>query len=224
MPGRQNRFRRSDRRGEFSAPPHAQARAGRRDRSPTVRTPRPGRPRSLRDRRRSWRSAFAIAGMADRFSAAMPGNTARMSGVRCRCASTVMIRSTVPGEEPADGSLADRFAFVEGCVLAHVAEIGRQQDRAGWRRPDAALRRRTAERSACHSAGRARHRGSWSRRRSPTVTRISPSGKRWIAISWQGRRSSQASRLASPVAGWQALNGEPGHDGVLPGRMSLSIA
>jgi hypothetical protein len=31
-------------------------------------------------------------------------------------------------DQPADRLLADRFAFVERCVLAHVAEIGRQQD------------------------------------------------------------------------------------------------
>ena len=37
----------------------------------------------------------AIAGMADRLSASMPGKTALMSAVRCRWASTVMTRSTV---------------------------------------------------------------------------------------------------------------------------------
>ena len=33
-----------------------------------------------------------------------------------------------PGEQPADRLLADRFALPKGCVLTHVAEIGRQQD------------------------------------------------------------------------------------------------
>ena len=40
------------------------------------------------------RNALAIAGIADRFSAAMPGKTAFISGVRCRWASTVITRST----------------------------------------------------------------------------------------------------------------------------------
>ena len=47
--------------------------------------------------------------------------------VRCRWASTVITRSTIAGEQPADRLLADRFALVKGGVLAHVAEIRREQ-------------------------------------------------------------------------------------------------
>ena len=53
-----------------------------------------------------------------------------MSGVRCRCASTVINAIDASGDQRADDLLADRFAFAEGGVLTHVAEIGREQDEA----------------------------------------------------------------------------------------------
>ncbi len=81
------------------------------------------------------RSAFAIAGMADRFSASMPGKTALMSvgAMKVSVHRDDAIHNS--RDQPADRLLADRFAFVEGCVLAHVAEIGRQQDEPPCARP-----------------------------------------------------------------------------------------
>ena len=78
-----------------------------------------------------------------------------MSAVRCRCASTVIDAIDDLGEQLADDLLADRFAVMEGGVLPHVAEIGRQQHQPLGAVRAAALRRRTAARSACRSAGRA---------------------------------------------------------------------
>ena len=76
------------------------------------------------------RSASAMAGIAERLSDSIRERPSLMSGVRCRCASTVTTRSTHPRDQRADDLLADRFALVESRVLAHVAEIGRQQDEA----------------------------------------------------------------------------------------------
>ena len=68
----------------------------------------------------------AIAGMADRLSASMPGKTPECRGamqVRLDC------HDTVKGSRKhlADDALADRFAGMECGVLAHIGEIGRYQ-------------------------------------------------------------------------------------------------
>ena len=43
-------------------------------------------------------------------------------------------------EQPADRFLADRFALVEGCVLAHVTEIGREQHEPSGAHPSQRFR------------------------------------------------------------------------------------
>ena len=76
------------------------------------------------------RSAIAIAGIADRLS------DCDSRKYRSDVGRAVQVRVDgdhavdASGDQRADGLLADRFAFVERCVLAHVAEIRRQQDQA----------------------------------------------------------------------------------------------
>ena len=62
------------------------------------------------------------------------------------------------GDQRADDLLADRFAFVERGVLAHVAEIGREQDEAFRASAPQRLGGEQSARSVSRSAGRARHR------------------------------------------------------------------
>ena len=107
-------------------------------------------------------------------------------------------------EQRANDFLADRFALVEGSVLPHVAEIGRHQDEAlgavapqgfGGEQQRNELVVRPIERGIDDRRGAA----------GPTVTRNSPSGKRWIAISCNGTpsRARAVLRRAQTTAGFE---------------------
>ena len=104
------------------------------------------------------RSASAIAGMAERLSASIPGNT--VSDVRRAMQMRVDGDHAIDasGDQRADGLLADRFAFVESGVLAHVAEIRRQQDEAFRTSAPQRLGGEQSARSVSRSAGRATRR------------------------------------------------------------------
>ena len=62
------------------------------------------------------------------------------------------------GDQRADDFLADRFAIVEGRVLAHVAEIGREQDQAFGTSAPQRLGGEQPAQSVFRSAGRATRR------------------------------------------------------------------
>ena len=102
---------------------------------PGLAIPHQVRPRRSRDQDRFCAARPLSPAWPTDCRTAMPGNTALMSGVRCRCASTVMTRSTHRGEQRADDLLADRFAFVKSGVLPHVAEIRRDAGRGVLRLP-----------------------------------------------------------------------------------------
>ena len=96
------RSRRSGRRGGSFAQRCERVRAGRRDRSPRAANSASGPTTMVAGSTPVLRSVSAIAGMAERLSDSIPGNTAPMSGVRCRCASTVIDTIDASGDQRAD--------------------------------------------------------------------------------------------------------------------------
>ena len=74
------------------------------------------------------RRCLAMAGMADRLSASMPGQTSLRRAVRWRWASTVITRSKLLAISLPDDLLADRLAGMKCSVLPHVAEVGRDKN------------------------------------------------------------------------------------------------
>jgi hypothetical protein len=118
-------------------------------------------------------------------------------------------------EQPADRPLADRFAFVEGSVLAHVTEIRCQQDepacagasqrfRGEQNGEDFVIRlvkRSIDDRGRCRLADRHTHFPVW---------------KTMHRDFLQGKAKSKGQPFCIVCTGWQALNGDLVHDVVLP--------
>ena len=160
-PDRRKRSRPSGRRGASCARPRAPGRAGRRDRCTQGRDSSSGPTTTVAGSMPAARSASAIAGIAERLSASMPGKTSSnvLRAMQMRIDRDDAVDSA--RQQPADHLLADRLAFVKGRVLPHVAEIGRDQHQPLGAAAPQALRPRTAAPAACRWADRARHR-RWS--------------------------------------------------------------
>ena len=162
------------------------------------------------------RKPSAIAGMADKLSASMPGK----HRVNVFGAMQMGVDGDDPvhraRQQPADDLLADRFAFVERRILPHVAEIGRHQHEPLARRRAATLPPRTAAPAACRWAGRARHRRSSSPPPVPRSRAVRHPGNRCSAISCSGTPSRAASRAAVAGRRRQALHGDRGHGLISP--------
>ena len=115
-----------------------------------------------------------------------------------------------PCDEPADHPLADRFAFAKGCVLAHVAEIGREQHEPPCARPP--------QRFGCEQYGnkfvvRMVEGGIDDRRRGGRPDRHAhfPVGKPVQCDFPQGKAKQRSQPPCIAGTGWQALNGEGAH-------------
>ena len=127
----------------------------------------------------------------------------------------MMTRSTIARDQPADRPLADRFALVKGCVLAHVAEIGSQQHEPLGARPPQCFR---GEQYGNELVVRLVERGIDDRRRGGRADRHAhfPVGKPVQRDFLEGKAKQRGQPSCIAGTGWQALNGDVAHGLVWP--------